>query len=52
MNVFKAENQIVASEGITVAKFSGQDAEPVHMHDFLEFIYIYSGEGIQCIDDE
>lgn len=52
MNVFKTENQIVASEGIKVAKFSGQNAEPVHMHDFLEFIYIYSGEGTQCIDDE
>lgn len=50
MRIFKATEEFESSTGIKIGKFSAEKAEPDHMHEFLEFVYIYSGEGIHSID--
>ncbi len=50
MKVYTCDEQIKLNEGFRINKFSGKKAEPPHIHEFIEIVYIYSGEGIHSVD--
>lgn len=44
-------NESLSQEGIVIWKGPVYHDEPLHTHDFIEIVYIYSGEGIHLIDN-
>lgn len=53
MRIYKSDEWLIPSEsiGITKGLCTPDKPEPQHRHEFIELVYILSGEGTHCIDD-
>lgn len=52
MRVYKSDEWFIPSEaiGITKSVCNSENPERLHSHEFIELVYILSGEGTHCID--
>jgi AraC family L-rhamnose operon transcriptional activator RhaR/AraC family L-rhamnose operon regulatory protein RhaS len=51
MKVYKTEELIEKGKSLHIFSGTRQDKpEPVHIHDFIELIYVRSGEAEECVD--
>lgn len=51
MRKYSAEDLIDSKENICIQKFSVQNQEQEHRHDFIEIVYIWEGSGVHLIND-
>ena len=52
MHTFRYDDLVAEGRAVAVRKESYTHDEEVHMHDFVEVVYIISGKGVQCVDDK
>lgn len=51
MKVYRTEELIEKGESLHIFSGTRQDnPEPMHIHDFIELIYVRSGEAEECVD--
>ncbi len=51
MKIYTADELLSPEENIHISKEIVRSPEPSHTHEFIELVYIFSGKGIQCVND-